>query len=104
MWQQAMNDPLPLYFNADGTRTNAVIQSRENSPFGSKLPTAPADDFKTHSAMSIVEIAGPARSDQAIPDYLSQAASINRPHVQQQEEQKAVSEAPIGDIIRVYRT
>ena len=104
MWQQAMNEPLPLYFNADGTRTNAVIQSRENSPLGRKLPAAPAEDFQTHSAHSIIEIAGPSQSDQAIPDYLSQAASINRPHNVQQEEHKAVSEAPFGDIIRVYRT
>ena len=32
MWRQAMQEPLPLYFNPDGTRTNAVARSRDNSP------------------------------------------------------------------------
>ena len=37
MWRQAMEEPMPLYFNPDGTRTNAVMQSREASPRASNI-------------------------------------------------------------------
>ena len=35
MWRQAMQEPLPLYFNEDGTRTNAAERSRNVSPMAS---------------------------------------------------------------------
>ena len=42
LWRQAMQEPMPLYFNPDGTRTNAVIRSRDTSPQASFIEENPS--------------------------------------------------------------
>ena len=41
MWRQAMQEPLPLYFNPDGTRANALVRSRDTSPRASFIDENP---------------------------------------------------------------
>ena len=60
MWREAMQEPMPLYFNPDGTRTNAYMQSRDVSPRATNVHLGEEDYLiarQTQSANSIVEMA-----------------------------------------------
>ena len=83
-WRKAMREPMPIYFNPDGTRTDTAMRSRgvsrEVSPRPTNpnsMPLSPLPKTSSMSRQSVVEIVNRTATFTVAPETQQPIVTIN---------------------------